>query len=100
MVNFLQLPPFTILDTLSRLEKIDRVKSNEKSFATARLAEVVYGFLGGKNITWTDFLPFKNEIKSEKVGISEETKFCIEFAFKNSLVSPQILASVSLLLEE
>ena len=82
------------------MEKIDRVKSNEKSFATARLAEVVYGFLGGKNITWTDFLPFKNEIKSEKAGISEETKFCIEFAFKNSLVSPQILASVSLLLEE
>lgn len=82
------------------MEKIDRVKSNEKSFATARLAEVVYGFLGGKNITWIDFLPFKGEIKEKENKVSEETKSCIEFAFRNGLVSPQILASVSLLLEE
>jgi hypothetical protein len=64
------------------------------------LAEVVYGFLGGKNISWTDFLPFKNEVKTDKAGISEETKSCIKFAFENSLVSHQVLASISLLLEE
>jgi len=61
---------------------------------------VVYGFLGGKNISWEDFLPFKGEIKEKGNKVSEETKSCIEFAFENSLVSPQILASISLLLEE
>jgi hypothetical protein len=86
-INFLR----SIAETLSEQKQQEM---NAESIATAKLACLVYGALGGKknSISIEAFLPFEKISRSD--GLRDSTIAAIKWAVKNHSLPPAIVGMI------